>query len=157
VSLRSQAPDVAPLEPAQLAAWRGLLRTYAVLVRDLDADLRAAHSLSISGYELLRFLDDAPDGRLRPGELASAALLTPSGITRLCDRLERDGLVARESCEEDGRGSLVALTPAGRERVRAARATHLGGVRERFLGRLDDAEIATLGAVWGRIAGEPIG
>jgi DNA-binding MarR family transcriptional regulator len=155
VSLTPQTSREAGLDEAELAAWRGFLRTYAVLVRELDADLRAAHGLSLTAYELLRFLDDAPDGRLRPGELSAAALLTPSGITRLCDRLERDGLIAREECEDDGRGSFVALTAAGRTRARQARATHLAGVRARFLAPLSVAEIGMLGRVWQRVAGEP--
>jgi DNA-binding MarR family transcriptional regulator len=144
-------PPVTPLDAREDAAWRGLLRAHAAVVGDLDAELRAAHDLTISDYEVLRFLDDAPDGRLRPSELASAALLTPSGITRLCDRLERQGLVRRESFDEDGRGSLVVLTDDGRRRSRAARATHLAGVRRRFLSRLDPAEIDVLGDVWRRV------
>jgi DNA-binding MarR family transcriptional regulator len=67
----------------------------------------------------------------------------------------RDGLVVRESCEDDGRGTEVVLTDAGRERVRAARPHHLAGVRDRFLAPLSAEEVATLGAVWGRVAGEP--
>jgi DNA-binding MarR family transcriptional regulator len=155
MSLTRQEVSPAELGPAELAAWRGFLRAYAVLVPQLDADLRAQHGIGLSAYELLRFLDDAPGDRLRPGELAAAALLTPSGVTRLCDRLVRDGLVVRESCDEDGRGTEVVLTDRGRERVRAARTDHLAGVRERFLDPLNPDEIAALGAVWARVAGEP--
>jgi DNA-binding MarR family transcriptional regulator len=153
--LTPQEVSAASLHPAELAAWRGFLRAHAVLVPQLDADLRARHGLSLSAYELLRFLDDAPGGRLRPGELAAAALLTPSGVTRLCDRLVREGLVVRDSCDDDCRGTEIVLTHAGRERVRAARVDHLAGVRERFLRRLTAEEIAVLGAVWTRLAGEP--
>src|SRR3712207_1713353 len=95
---KQRTPDVVPLDSREDGAWRGFLRTYAALVHELDAELRAAHELTLSGYEVLRLLDDAPGGRLRPSELAAAVLLTPSGITRLCDRLERDGLVTREAC-----------------------------------------------------------
>jgi DNA-binding MarR family transcriptional regulator len=154
MSLSAQTNDGAeavPLDAREDAAWRGFLRTYAAVVGELDAELRAEHDLTLSGYEVLRFLDDAPDGRLRPGELSAAALLTPSGITRLCDRLERDGLVRREACDDDGRGSLVVLTDAGRERSRAARVTHLDGVRRRFLAPLDEAEVDALAAVWQRL------
>ncbi len=154
MSLTQQGSGAA-LAPADLAAWRGFLRAYALLVPQLDDELRAAHGISVSGYEALRFLADAPGQRMRPGELAAAALLTPSGITRLCDRLERDGLIVRESCDDDGRGSLVVLTKAGTERVREAQRTHLAGVRRRFLDLLTEQEIEVLGNVWKRVAGEP--
>ena len=154
MSLTQQGSGAA-LAPADLAAWRGFLRAYALLVPQLDEELRAAHGLSVSGYEVLRFLADAPGHRMRPGELSAAALLTPSGITRLCDRLERDGLIVREACDDDGRGSLVVLTDPGHERVRQAQRTHLAGVRRRFLDLLTEQEIEVLGNVWKRVAGEP--
>jgi len=72
-------------------------------------------------------------------------------MSRMIDRLERDGLVRREACEEDGRGAEVALSAAGRELLAAARATHLRGVREGFLERLDDDELAALDDVWRRL------
>jgi DNA-binding MarR family transcriptional regulator len=144
-----------PLDEREDAAWRGFLRAYSVLVRELDAELRSTHAVTLSGYEVLRFLDDAPEGRLRPGELADAALLTPSGITRLCDRLERDGLITREACGDDGRGTLIVLTEDGRRRAREARVTHLEGVRRGFLSRLKPAELDALGALWRRVTPEP--
>ena len=144
-----------PLSPLELAAWRGFLRTHSELVRVLDADLRNEHGFGLSAYEMLGLLDDAPGSRLRPGEQAAGALLTPSGITRVCDRLVRDGLVVRESFEDDGRGSLVVLTAAGRRRVRVARATHLAGVRACFLTHLGDEEVGTLSSVFTRLSSEP--
>jgi DNA-binding MarR family transcriptional regulator len=85
-------------------------------------------------------------------ELAASVLLSQSGLTRLVDRLVRDGLVARERCSDDRRGLFALITPAGRERLRAARATHLAGVRERFLSRFDPAELDELAALWERVA-----
>jgi DNA-binding MarR family transcriptional regulator len=151
----TQQGSGATLAPADLAAWRGFLRAYALLVPQLDEELRTEHGISVSAYEALRFLADAPGQRMRPGELAAAALLTPSGITRLCDRLERDGLIVRESCDDDGRGNLVVLTEAGETRAREAQRTHLAGVRRRFLDLLTEQEIEVLGTVWKRVAGEP--
>ena len=68
------------------------------------------------------------------------------------DRLVREGLVVKESCDEDGRGAEVALTTMGRGRVRAARASHLADVRGRFLSRFDDDELRELAAFWDRVA-----
>ena len=74
-----------------------------------------------------------PTGRLRMSELADSVLLSRSGLTRLVDRLERQGLLRRESCEKDGRGAYAVITPRGRSLFDRARVTHLDGVREAFL------------------------
>ena len=66
-------------------------------------------------------------------ELADSVLLSRSGVTRLVDRLERDGLIERDACTDDGRGLFAVLTDKGEELLARARPTHLAGVRERFL------------------------
>ena len=96
-------------------------------------------------------LAQAPGRRLRPVELARAVVLTRSGITRLVQGLEQAGLVQRVECPEDGRGFLVALTPAGLELLRRARATHLDGVAELFADRYSDAELETLSGLLERL------
>src|SRR6185312_2279213 len=75
----------------ELRAWRGLLRAHACLAKRLDADLERAHRLPLSSYEVLHHLEEAPDGRMRMCDLAEQAQLSRSGLTRLVDRLERDG------------------------------------------------------------------
>jgi len=139
------------MDDAELAAWRGFLQAHARLVRDLDEELRAAHGLPLSSYDVLTTLESAPGRRLRMRELADAVLLSRSGLTRLVDRLEREGLVAREECEEDARGSFAVLTGAGLGALREARPTHHEGVRRRFLGALDAGEVTRLGALWSRV------
>src|ERR671926_853244 len=121
------------LTPVELGAWRGLLRVHAALVKSLDAELSAAHELPLSSYEVLITLEAAPGRKLRMSELADSVLLSRSGMTRLVDRLERDGLLERDHCTADGRGCFAVLTGKGLEAVAVARRTHLGGVRERFL------------------------
>jgi DNA-binding MarR family transcriptional regulator len=86
----------------------------------------------------------AEDKRLRPVELSKAVLLTRSGITRLIQGLEREGLVEKTDCPDDARGFLVALTPAGAALVLKARATHLAGVAELFSNRYTEDETAQL-------------
>jgi DNA-binding MarR family transcriptional regulator len=148
-----QVSSVNPsLTPVELAAWRGLLRSHAALVRDLDAELQARHDLSLHEYEVLLTLVDAPEGRMRMSELAAAVVLSQSGLTRLVDRLVRDGSVARARCEGDRRGLNAELTEAGRTRYREARATHLAGVRSRFLDRFDNDELGVLCAFWERVS-----
>jgi DNA-binding MarR family transcriptional regulator len=144
--------SVKQLSPAELAAWRGFLQAYALLVRRLDAELEREHGLALTSYEVLLFLAGAPDRRLRMSELAASLLLSQSGATRLVDRLARRGLVRRERCETDGRGFYAVLTPGGAELLAEARPTHLGGVRRLFLERLSAGELAVLAAVWERLA-----
>jgi DNA-binding MarR family transcriptional regulator len=139
------------LDPVELAAWRGLLRVHSSLVKELDAELEAVHGLPLSSYEVLVFLDAAPDRQLRMAELAERVLLSRSGMTRLIDRLEREGVVERHTCSRDGRGCYAALTAKGQELVHSARLTHLAGVRERFLARFGEEELRQLATLWDRV------
>lgn len=146
-----QKQESVNLTSTELAAWRGFLRVHAALARELDRELEAEHGLSLSSYEVLIFLRDAPERMLRMSELAESVLLSQSGITRLVDRLEREGLVERVRCEFDRRGLFARLTDEGAARLAGARPTHLRGVRERFLDRFDEVELRSLAAVWDRI------
>jgi DNA-binding MarR family transcriptional regulator len=126
----------------ELAAWVGFLKAQRRVLEQLEAELRAEHDLSLSEYEVLLHLHNAPSHRLRMGELAANVLLTPSGLTRLADRMVHDGLIAREACPEDRRVSYLTLTAAGRSRFKAAAPTHLRGVRNHFAKHLcDDAAV----------------
>ena len=139
------------LSPAELAAWRGFLRVHSALAKRLDAQLESEHDLPLSSYEVLITLQAAPDRRLRMAELADRVLLSRSGMTRLVDRLERDGLLARDTCTSDARGCFAVLTDAGDELLGRARHTHLGGVRDAFLQHLTAADLAQLAQLWERV------
>jgi DNA-binding MarR family transcriptional regulator len=139
------------LEPRELAAWRGLLRVHAALVKALDAELVSEHDLPLTSYEVLITLQAAPGHRCRMAELADRVLLSRSGMTRLVDRLEREGLLERDTCSSDGRGCFAVLTPAGEELLARARPTHLAGVRERFLRHFGDDELGAMAAWWERV------
>jgi DNA-binding MarR family transcriptional regulator len=141
----------AALDEREVRAWRGMLRVHASLTKALDAQLEAAHGLPLSSYEVLMFLADAPEERMRMSDLASSIILSRSGLTRLVDRLEREGLLERQSCPSDARGAFAKLTPAGREKLRAARSTHLDGVRALFLAHLSAAELDALADAWERV------
>lgn len=136
------------LEPVELGAWRGFLRVHAALIRDLDTELQERHGLPLSSYEVLLTLSSAPDGEMRMSDIADSVLLSRSGLTRLVDRLEREGLLERRECPTDRRGANAAITAAGRERFEEARRTHLAGVRERFLDRLCEEDLRALGSAW---------
>jgi DNA-binding MarR family transcriptional regulator len=138
------------LDALELDAWRGFLRTHATLSRELDAELAREHDLPLGSYEVLLFLADTPGGKMRMAELADSVLLSRSGLTRMVDRMERQGLVRREPCPGDARGLNAVITDPGRERFAAARRTHLEGVRRRFLDRLSDGEKRDLASLWTR-------
>ena len=128
-----------------------MLRSHAELTRALDAQLAREHKLPLSSYEVLLYLADSPDGRMRMSDLAESVLLSRSGLTRLVDRLEREGLLRRERCESDARGLFAEITPAGRRVFNEARRTHLDGVRRMFLDRFSRDELRTLGALWEKL------
>jgi DNA-binding MarR family transcriptional regulator len=136
----------------ELRAWRGLLRAHACLARRLDAELEQAHGLPMTSYEVLHHLEEASGGRMRMCELAEEAQLSRSGLTRLVDRLEREGLLERCSCDHDARGSYACLTSAGRERLQEARGTHLAVIREQFFSYFSESELSNLADMWERIA-----
>jgi DNA-binding MarR family transcriptional regulator len=139
------------LDEEELAAWRGMLRAHAELVRELDAELAREHDMPLSSYEVLLFLNDSAEGRMRMSELADSVLLSRSGLTRLVDRLERQGLLRRERCESDARGFFAEITPEGRRAFAIARKTHLDGVRRLFLSRFSRDELRTLGGMWTKL------
>src|ERR1700693_4626670 len=140
------------LSEGELRAWRGLLRAHACLARRLDAELESAHGPPLTSYEVLQRLGDASAGRMRMRDLADSAQLSRSGLTRLVDRLQREELLERCSCEDDARGSFACLTRTGRERLSEARVTHLAVVREHFFSHFSEGELSALADMWERIA-----
>ena len=151
--MSTQAITHQPLTDRELGAWRGLLRTHAILVKRLDAELEAAHGLPLTSYEVLLHLGNAPERKMRMCDVADSVLLSRSGLTRLVDRLERDGFVERVSCADDARGAFAQLTDDGAAKLAQARSTHLDGVREHFLKHFSEAELDLLGDAWSRVAG----
>lgn len=139
------------LTEAELAAWRGFLHAHSALVKALDSELEATYGLPLSSYEVLITLRAAPEHKLRMAELADRALLSRSGMTRMVDRLEREGLLARDHCSSDARGCYAVLTDAGHDMLRRARPTHLDGVRRRFLRHLDASDLERLGRLWATV------
>ena len=140
--------DAAQLSPVELRAWRGMLRVHSRLVKVLDARLDHEHGLPLTSYEVLVHLSEAEGERMRMCDLADSILLSRSGLTRLVDRLEREGLIARKACDSDARGAYAVLTDAGRRKLDAARHTHLAGVRHHFLSKLDEDEMDRLAELW---------
>lgn len=129
----------------------GFLRLHTLFVRGLDAELQAADGLPLTAFEVMNWLAYAPERRMRMSVLADSVLLSLSGITRLVERLEREGLLVREPAPDDRRGFYAALTETGLARLHAAQVTQAASIRRRLLDHLSEEEIATLGALWRRL------
>ena len=119
-------------------------------MRRFNGDLSTAHGLTINDYEVLLHLAQAPDRMMRRVDLAKSVLLTPSGITRLLEGLERCGYVERASCSSDARVTYALLTDEGYQKLREASATHVEGIRSHFAG-LSAEELETLAAMLARL------
>ncbi|MFC4122390.1 MarR family winged helix-turn-helix transcriptional regulator [Nonomuraea zeae] len=138
----------------ELAVWRMLQRAQVRIARHLEAELLVAHDLPLASYEVLMQLAEAPERRLRMNDLAGRVLLSRSGLTRLIDRLQRDGLVARQACADDARGLFAVLTDAGAARLAEATPTYLRGIRTQFLDLLGAAEIGQVREMLGKLDGD---
>src|SRR3954454_6437858 len=130
-----------------------LVRANAAVTRQLSAQLTADHGLNLSAYEALLRLARAPDSRLRRGDLAKGILLSPGGVTRLLDGLEREGFVTRDECASDRRVSYAVLTKAGRDKLREASKSHTRQIRELLGGPYDEEELAQLVGLLDRLPG----
>jgi DNA-binding MarR family transcriptional regulator len=147
-----EVTSVSPLDEREMAAWHALIRAHSRVVRKLEAELEAEQGLTLPAYEVLAHLSSAPDERLRMSELAAHAVLTPSGLTRLVDKLVREGLVERAKCNSDARVVYAVLTQLGRDRLVSAYPTHLRGVREHLIDWLSPAQQEGLADALGELA-----
>ena len=116
-------------------------------MRRFNGELMSAHELTLNDYEVLLRLAQEPERMMRRVDLAKSVLLTPSGITRLLEGLERCGYVERASCSSDARVTYALLTDEGYEKLRQASSTHVEGIRSHFAGRFSEEELETLGSL----------
>jgi DNA-binding MarR family transcriptional regulator len=149
--------DVKPLNPAEERAWRALIGAVLVIPRLLEGDLLEAHGLNPSEYSVLQHLSEAPERSLRMNELANYVSLSGSGLTRVIERLSRQGLVERVRAESDGRGQYAVLTPAGLKRLQQAWPTHVASVRRHVLDHLAGLDLDAFADAVGQIADADLG
>jgi len=138
----------------EVQAFVSFIRAHASVVRGLDRELVADHGLTINDYEVLLRLARAPDRMMRRVDLAQQVVLTPSGITRLLDGLQRSGFVEKAACESDARVSYAKLTKAGRDKLKEATDDHVASIRAMF-GQFDESELRTLCDFLERLLPEP--
>jgi DNA-binding MarR family transcriptional regulator len=145
-------PPTTPLNRDEQAAWRAIVRAVLVLPKTLDADLLASCGLSLAEYTVLMHLSEASGGSMRMNELATESILSASGVTRLVERMERQGLVVREQAAGDGRGMTATLTEAGLERLHGAYPYYLASVRTNAIDHLDGLDLTAFAKAVGSFA-----
>src|SRR2546430_3794983 len=111
-----------------LEAWVRLLRGHAATRRSLDAELQGGHGLTVNDYEALLLLSRADGNHMRRGDLADGVQATASGVTRLLEGLERQGLVEKATCSSDARVTYAVLTDAGRSKLEGAACSHVAAI-----------------------------
>jgi DNA-binding MarR family transcriptional regulator len=140
------------LQPHEWQSWNALLMLNRLVLNKLDTDLRRAHQLAVTEFDVLITLFNAPRRRLGMSALADRAMLSPAGMSHLVTRLERDGLVRREVDPTDGRKWFTVLTDRGDHTLLAARRTHNEVLRQTILAVTSPAERRTLQRIWLRLS-----
>ena len=143
------------LSEQHLAAWRAFLKAHAIIIDRIDHDLVAAERLPLSSYDVLIELYEAPERRLRMHELAQRVVLSRSGLTRLVDRLEAEGLLTRDRCGTDRRGAYAVITEQGVAALRRAWPVYKRGIVEYFAQWLTPEEAQVLESALERIVQAP--
>jgi len=149
--MTSQVLTKQQLSSTAIEVFVRLIQGHAAATRELSADLVRDHGLTINDYECLLRLSRADDQQLKRIELAESLVLTPSGVTRLLDGLERAGYVEKGSCETDARITYAVLTDAGREKLSEAAGSHVVQVRAFFEQRFNEDELGALAALLRRL------
>ena len=143
--------DTPWLDTEQQRIWRMFLGGTTVLMDRLDRDLRTQHGISMPEYEILVRLSEAPGRAIRMAELADAVSHSRSRVTHTIARLEREGIVLRGQCSDDGRGVSAVLTDHGFGVLEQAAHTHVTGVHTYLIANADGDELKALGAIMERV------
>jgi DNA-binding MarR family transcriptional regulator len=142
----------AEIPETHLAAWRELLNAHAAMIAEVERELAAAGLPPLSWYDVLWALMRAPGKRLRMLELARAVVtISPSGLTRLVDRIENAGLLRRVACATDRRGYEAVLTGEGRALLRRMWPVYAAVLARRWVPSMDAAQAAVLAEALERV------
>ncbi|MFI6598519.1 MarR family winged helix-turn-helix transcriptional regulator [Nonomuraea sp. NPDC050536] len=138
------------LSPAEQRAWRTHLALHKLLMHRLDRELQE-HALSLNDYEILVNLSENPERRMRMSDLADATIQSRSRLSHQISRMEAKGLVTREDCHDDRRGTFAVLTEEGWETIRKVAPDHVVSVREHFIDLLTDDQLEAIEGAFGPI------
>jgi DNA-binding MarR family transcriptional regulator len=137
-----------------LSAWKALLRSHAKAIGQIEEDLVKVGAVPLTSYDVLLELSSTPNYRLRMADLAERVVLSRSGLTRLVERLEREGYLLRENTPQDRRGVEAVLTEEGLAALKAAWPVYAKGINSYFAQFLSNEEAGQLEALLGRIAAQ---
>ncbi len=132
------------LTPDQISAWRLFITAHSRLISKFEAQLAQADQIPLHWYDVLIELYEAPMNRLRMRDLAHNVVLSRSGLTRLVDNLEKEGLLQRQDDPDDRRGSYAVITDKGIGAMRAAWPIYAKLISEYFIQQLSEADAALL-------------
>ncbi|MEV6655061.1 MarR family transcriptional regulator [Streptomyces sp. NPDC051219] len=135
----------------KVGVWRGLMEVYTAVMGELERELELHHRLAVNEFDALV---NIPPGGTRVRELTERVVLSQSATSRLVDRLERRGLVARESAVDDSRSVVIRLTDEGRKVIRAAIRTNAEVVERAFINHLTPQELVIIDAAFTRLRAE---
>ena len=132
-------------DDSRIEVFSRFLMAHQHVYEALNKSLVEERGITLPWYDVLLQLSREPDGRLRLQDLADRVLYSRSGLTRLIDRMEKAGLVSREPCPDDRRGTFAVLTSDGRRTFRRAAPSHLRGIEQNFFSKLNEEDIENLG------------
>ena len=127
-----------------MPAWMAFVRTHTRVWERVESEMRRGHGLTMARYDVLAHLNQAEGGRLGLSDLAEAIALSPSGLSKLLDRMVSSGLIRREADPDDARAAFAVITPRGRRLVERARESHHALLRETVGASLSDRDVADL-------------
>ncbi len=144
--------DTPWLDDEEMRIWRGFLRVSARLTSQLTDSLKEASGLTLDDYEVLVHLSEAEGHRLRMTELSQRLLHSQSRSTQRVDRLVKKGLVSREKCPDDGRGTFACMTDTGMTAIEGLAPHHVRDVRRLLIDLIEPSERALVAEVFERVA-----
>ena len=141
-------------DPKYVETWGCLLRLQSQVVARIEEDLKKQGEISLTWYDVLLALENAPGNRLRMSEIADQIVLSRSALTRSVDKLEAEGYLRRERCSHDERGAYGVLTKKGQRALAEARPVYWAGIKKYFAGNLTEADISNLERILEKIPAE---
>ncbi len=129
------------LDAEEMSFWRGFIEVTSTVLADIETALKADADIAFDDYEVLVHLSEADQRRIRMNELSELLLNSRSRLTQRVDRLAARGLVAREKCPGDKRGTFAVLTDDGFALLERVAPKHLVAVRDRLIDRLDPQQV----------------
>jgi DNA-binding MarR family transcriptional regulator len=138
-------------------AWGALTRTHSAIVGRLQEGLASADLPPLAWYEVLATVADAPEQRMKMGELAESLVITRGGLTKLVDRLIKAGLMERTFCETDRRVSYATLLPAGRDLLAEMRPVVIAELKITFAANLSERQADELRGMLERVRSSACG